>query len=195
MSGREVAVQGSAAVDVAPETSVTSLVQFALEKGTDVEVLERLVALQERVTERNARSEFFGAMTAFHAECPPITKTRENSQFKVSRNGVQKAARYAPLEEITRVAQPVAAKHGLIWKWDTRIEGELMHVICRVTHVAGHSEETTVSMPFESKAGSSPQQKYGTAQTYGMRYRLIAALGITTADDDTDGNSPDGDDG
>ena len=65
-----------------------------------------------------------------------------------------------------------------------------MHVICRVTHVAGHSEETTVSMPFESKAGSSPQQKYGTAQTYGMRYSLIAALGITTADDDTDGNAP-----
>ena len=105
---------------------------------------------------------------------------------------MRRKARYAPLEDIDRIARPVAARHGLTWTWDTKIEGPLMHVACRVMHVMGHSETTSVSMPWESKAGSSPQQKYGSAQTYGMRYSLVAALGITTADEDTDGNEPGG---
>ena len=167
--------------------AVSGLVALAIEKGVDVEVLERLVALQERVTERNARAAFFEALAKFREACPPIRRTRENSQFKVTRDGVQRASRYAPLDEIDRIARPVASSCGLTWTWDTRVEGDLLHVTCRVMHVMGHSETTVVSMPVESKAGSSAQQKYGSAQTYGMRYSLIAALGITTADEDMDG--------
>lgn len=170
-------------------SDVTSLVQLAIDKGVDVMLLERLVALKERVDERDARAAFIAALAAFQAECPPILKTRENSQFQVTRAGARRSARYAPLEEIDRVARPVAAKHGLVWTWDTRVDGELMHITCRVLHSMGHSECATVSMPYESKAGSSPQQKYGSTQTYGMRYSLTAALGITTADDDVDGAS------
>lgn len=166
---------------------VSALVRLAIEQKVPVEALERLVALQERVMERDARTAFVEALAAFRADCPPILKTRENSQFDVTRNGVRQKARYAPLEDIDRIARPVAAKHGLTWTWDTKIDGPLMHIACRVMHVMGHSETTNVSMPWESKAGSSPQQKYGSAQTYGMRYSLVAALGITTADEDTDG--------
>jgi hypothetical protein len=166
---------------------VTSLVQLAINKGVDVEVLERLVALQERVTERNARASFFKALAEFRSECPPIKKTQINTQFEVTRDGVKRAARYAPLDEIDRIARPVAANHGLTWTWDTTVDEKLMHVICRVLHVDGHSEATTVAMPHGSNAGSSPQQKFGSTQTYGMRYSLIAALGLTTTDEDADG--------
>jgi len=169
------------------QEEASGLVKLALEKGHSVEVLERLVALQERVTDRDARMAYVSALSAFRAECPPIKKTRENTQFQTTRGGVKKPVKYAPLEEIDRVARPVAEAHGLIWTWDTRVEGDLMHVTCKVLHVDGHSESATVSLPFDSKAGASPQQKYAIAQTYGMRYSLIAALGITTADEDTDG--------
>lgn len=168
-------------------SDVTALVEMAINKGVDVTLLERLVALKERVDERDARAAFIAALAAFQSECPPIIKTRENTQFKVTRAGAPRNARYAPLEEIDRIARPVAAKHGLVWTWDTRVEAELMHITCRVLHAMGHSENATVSMPYESKAGSSPQQKYGSTQTYGMRYSLTAALGITTADEDVDG--------
>jgi hypothetical protein len=170
-----------------PAESITSLVRFAIANNVGVDVLERLVALQERVTERNARTAFVEALTKFREDCPPVTKTRENTQFKVTRGGVSVNAMYAPLDEIDRVARPVAAGHGLVWTWNTSVDDKLMHVTCRLIHVLGHSEETNVSMPYESKAGSSPQQKYGSTQTYGMRYSLIAALGLTTADEDTDG--------
>ena len=130
---------------------------------------------------------FYRALAAFRAECPQPKKTRENAQFSVTRNGVKRSSMYAPLEEIDRVAGPVAAAQGLSWIWDTRIEGEFMHVTCKLFHQDGHTEHATVSMPYESKAGASPQQKFGSTQTYGMRYSLIAALGITSADEDVDG--------
>lgn len=169
-----------------------SLLAMALQNpalAANVEVVERLVALQERAQERNARAAFFEAMTAFRAECPPIPRTRENTQFQVTRSGARVNARYAALEDIDRIARPVAARHGLSWTWNTTVEGDAMRVTCRVAHVDGHAEETSVTMPTESKAGSSPQQKYGSAQTYGMRYSLVAALGLTTADEDVDGNA------
>jgi ERF superfamily len=171
--------------------AITQLLSLAIDRNVPVETIEKLMALHERMADRTAAQEFAEAMTAFRTECPTITKTQENTQFKVTRSGVTRAARYAPLEEIDRVARPVAARHGLTWTWDTRIEGELSHVSCRVAHIGGHSETTNVSMPFGSNAGSSPQQKYGTAQSYGMRYSLIAAMGITTADEDVDGAAAD----
>lgn len=143
--------------------------------------------------ERDARNDFVQALAAFREACPQIKKTRENKQFsKVNRAGVKVASRYAALEDIDAIARPVASEHGLIWTWDTTVDDTLMHITCKVLHVGGHSETATVSMPYESKAGASPQQKYAITQQYGMRYSLIAALGITTADEDNDGNAPDG---
>jgi len=171
---------------------MSGLVRLAIQEKVPVEVLERIVALQERVSDRNARAAFYEALAAFHDECPPIKKTRENTQFEVTRGGVKRPSKYAPLEEIDQTARPVAAKHGLVWTWDQRVEGAVMHITCRLMHVMGHVEESTVVMPLESKAGSSAQQKYGSAQTYGMRYSLIAALGLTAADEDVDGAGPNG---
>lgn len=172
------------------EPSIGELMQFAMDKGGPeaVATLEQLLKLRIMVEDRNARQAFVAAMTAFRAECPPIVKNRDNTQFsRVTREGAQRYVRYAPLDEIDRIARPVAAKHGLVWTWNTTVDEKLMHITCRVIHVDGHAEETVVSMPYESKAGSSPQQKYGSTQTYGMRYSLIAALGITTTDEDWDG--------
>ena len=171
---------------------IPDMIRWALENDANVEVMERIVALQERVSLQNARMAFSQALSAFRAECPQPKKTRENIQFSVTRGGVKRHSMYSPLEEIDRVARPVAAAHGLAWTWDTKIEGDFMYVTCKLFHVAGHSETSTVPMPWESKAGSSPQQKLGSTQQYGMRYSLIAALGITTADEDLDGNAPDG---
>ena len=96
----------------AEQTEPRSLVQLAIERNVPVEILKQLVALQQQVAERDARAAFVEALTAFRAECPPIPKTHENTQFSVTRNGVKRTARYASLEDIDRIARPVAASHG-----------------------------------------------------------------------------------
>lgn len=176
-----------AALTPAEAGDMPDLVRYAIGNQVPVEVLERIVALQERIMERDARAAFFEAMTRFRAECPQPKKTRQNIQFTVTRNGVKRPSMYSPLEEIDRVARPVAAKHGLTWTWDTLVDGDLIHYDCRLMHVMGHTQVSRVSLPHESKSGASPQQKFGSTQQYGMRYSLLAALGLTTADEDLDG--------
>lgn len=188
------ATEGAPSVALSREPTTMDLMRMALAQGPEgITALERLAALKEREDARSARAAFFEAMTGFRAECPPIPKTRTNAQFQVNRNGVKQPAKYAALETIDLVARPVAARFGLAWTWNTRVnKAGMMRVTCRVSHVEGHFEETSVTMPCESSAGSSAQQKYGSAQTYGMRYSLVAALGLTTADEDTDGAAPRG---
>jgi hypothetical protein len=89
------------AVAVPPASEVSGLVRLAIEQNVSVEILERLVALQERVTARNAETAMAEALAAFQATCPPIPKT---ITAEVRKNGV-KAYEYqfAPLDEVVRV--------------------------------------------------------------------------------------------
>lgn len=163
------------------------IVAAAVDKGIDAASLERLLGVYERVKAGNAAQEFARAMGAFRSECPPVER-RSNTQFRVNRNGVEVVRKYASLEDIERVVRPHLAKNGLSFRWDSSVlDGSKLTLACVVTHEGGHSERSQVTMPIDSKAGCSEQQKMGIAYTYAQRYSLIQALGITTADEDNDG--------
>lgn len=186
----EIATVEATPMVVAPEdtSGEGSLVRLAIEKGVDVEVLERLVALQERVTERNARAAFFEAVAAFQEECPEIAKSKTANI--ATRGGAGYGYTYAPLEEIARTIRPVLKRHGLSYSFDAALSGEVMQVVCVLRHVEGHEERASFPVPVDTKAAMSGAQKNGAALTYGRRQSLIAVLGLTTADPDTDAPEP-----
>lgn len=174
----------------APETTeieavpdVPSLVKLAIEKGVDVEVLERLVALQERVTDRLARTEFFGALKAFQDDCPPLHKSK-TAKIATSGGGSYSYA-FAPLDAIARTVRPVLDKHGLSYSWTTEPSGDTgtLNVVCILRHVEGHEERSTFPVPTETRAAMSGAQKNGAALTYGQRQSLVSVLGVTATDD------------
>lgn len=165
--------------------NVSSLVALAIEKGVDVAVLERLVALQERVTERNARAAFFEALSSFQDECPEIRKSKTASI--ATNSGGSYSYNFAPLEQITRTIRPVLKKHGLSYSWNTEYAGDgILNVICILRHIEGHEERAAFPVPTGTSAKMSDAQKNGAALTYGRRQSLIAVLGLTTADEDSD---------
>lgn len=179
-------VQHSAPAD---EGDVSSLVRLAIDRNVPVEVLERLVALQERVTERAARKAFFDALTAFQQECPEIPKNRKVDY--VTKSGSKVKYNYAEYEEIARVIRPILARHGLSYSFAGELKGaSLMDVVCVLRHIDGHVERTPFPTPIDTNASMSPSQKNGAALTYGRRQSLISALGLTTADEDNDGAEP-----
>lgn len=165
-------------------TEVSSLVRLALDRGVDVEVLERLVALQERVTERDARAAFFQALADFQEACPEIPKSK-TAQIK-TRGGSSFNYTYAPLEAITRTIRPALKERGLSYSWDVEAVDGVLNVICVLRHVEGHVERSTFPVPTATDAAMSAAQKNGAALTYGRRQSLVAVLGLTTADDDPD---------
>lgn len=183
-TGVEVARQEEGAPAKA-DSAPADLVRLAIEKQVDVEVIERLVALQERVTERNARAAYFRALSDFQDRCPPIQKKRE---AKIqTRKGGNYAYTYAPLEEIARVIRPLLREVGLSYSFDVaHSEAGVLDIACILRHVDGHEERSTFPVPIETTAAMSGAQKNGAALTYGRRQSLVAVLGLVTADADAD---------
>jgi hypothetical protein len=190
------AVRSDSELATIPATPM-SIIAAAVQQGASIEVMERLFALQERAQANEARAAFNTAFARFKAACPPIRRTNINPQFsKVNRAGVKVPRTFAGLDDIERDVRGPLSANGLSYRWtDTKVENGMMSMTCVVMHEAGHSESSTVPcLPIDSKAGCADLQKSGTAQSYAMRYSIIQALGLTSCDDDMDGNAePSGD--
>lgn len=160
-----------------------SLVQQAIEKGADVEVLERLLALAKDVRAENARDLWNKAMAEFQRTCPPIRKT--SSAQVQTRTGQNYTYSYASLDEIMETIRPVMGPLGLSVAWRGRFEGKVVVQNCRVSHSAGHFEESG-EMPIpidEGGMGASAAQRIGIATTYAKRYALLSIIGMAPEDD------------
>lgn len=59
--------------------------------------------------------------------------------------------------------------------------------MCIISHVDGHDESTTMSAEADTSGNKNAIQSRGSSVTYLQRYTLIGALGISTADEDVDG--------
>jgi hypothetical protein len=175
----------------AAEPSIGMILQYAIEKGHAPEAIEKLAAVFERMQDRRAAQAFALAMSGFRADCPPIPRKTENAQFMVTIAGNKRPRRYASLDDIAATIREPLSKHGLSFRWsEGKIADGFLSVTCVVTHIDGHKESSAVTVPIDSKAGCSDQQKMGTANTYAQRYSIIQALGLTSCDDDDDGNGP-----
>jgi len=171
------------------EGSMSPLLHLAIEKGVPVETLAKLVELHERMAAREAARAFADAMARFKTTCPPIPRRSENAQFSVTRNGVKVVRRYASLDDIEATIRKPATDCGLSFRWgDARVENGSLTMACVVSHVGGHSESSAVTLPLESRAGCSEAQKFGAVMTYAQRYSLVHAFGLTSCDEDSDGN-------
>ena len=185
----EIELAGSSAIVPLTPNSMQELMRIAVEKGSEgVEILERLVALDERVSARRAAMAFAAAMARFKATCPPVPRRTPNAQFSVSRNGVMSPRLYASLQDIEATIRAPTGECGLYHRWtDASVSAGMLTMACVVSHVGGHSISSPIAMPLESKAGCSEQQKFGITYAYSQRYSLINAYGLTSCEEDTDG--------
>lgn len=168
---------------VAQEPSPATILSRAVESGVDPEGLEKLADLYERMEARQAKKLFFQALTAFQAELPDIPHDKEAGQgnFKYE---------YTSLGQLRKHTQPLLEKQGLSYRFDTRMhDGKYMEIICYLTHEAGHSEQSSMTLPIDSGRMNNIQQ-FGSTDSYGRRYVLLNALGITTAGSDNDAQMP-----
>lgn len=158
------------------------LIRLALERNVPVETLERLIALQAQVMERDAEMEMAQALAAFQTECPPIPRVKTAD---VTKQGVkQYSYNFAPYEVIAKIIQPYLTKHGLSYTHDAEVGDGVVKVICTLQHIAGAKRKATFTGPFDSSGGKNPLQAVGSARSYGKRYSLADVLGLSTEDDD-----------
>ena len=85
---------GKVALTEYPERG-ESLVQMAVQNGSDIDVIERMAALMKEEREDQRKRAFFAALGVFQAECPRIDKSDAAHNTK-----------YAKLERITQAIKP-----------------------------------------------------------------------------------------
>lgn len=157
-----------------------ALVNTAVEKGYDINIIQSLMDYQDRWDKKQAKQAFDAAMALAVNEIPTIAK---NKKAIVDKDGNARY-RYDDLSEIAETVKPILKKHGLSYRFRTQQNGEIVSVTCIVSHVDGHSEENTLSASNDTSGSKNAIQAVGSAVTYLERYSLKAALGLAAAEDD-----------
>jgi len=176
------------------QQSPMALISKAIESNISVETMEKLMNLQERWDKKKAKEAFDEAMAKFQEECPVIvkdTKVYEKGQQNIQEAQRKVRYRYAKLDSIVRQTKGIIAKNSFSYLIKTVIDKEFLIAICRVTHSAGHSEETDFKVPIGGEEFMSDVQKYGARMTFAKRYVFCNAFGILTGDEDVDGQADD----
>lgn len=165
--------------------SPAEMIEKAVSGGADLDKLEKLLSLQERWEANEAKKAYNVAMAEFKKNPPKIEKDKKVGYSTQKGNvGYSHATLANVVEKITKEL----SKHGLSASWKTTQNGAVT-VTCIITHLKGHSEETTLSAPSDSSGSKNAIQAIGSTITYLERYTLLAALGLATHDQDDDGQS------
>lgn len=154
------------------------MLQQALERGTDMDQLTKLMDLQDRWEKNEARKAYVSAMSAFQQECPTIDKTLKAHN-----------STYAGLAETLEQIRGLMSTNQLSHSWVTEQKDGQISVTCCVTHVQGHKECTTMSAAADTSGSKNNIQAIGSTVKYLQRYTLFSILGLASKENDDDGKA------
>lgn len=180
-----VAKRAEAAAPVQASVAAMTTMQMinaAIERGANMDVLEKLMTLHERWEANQARKAFDEAMASAKAEIPPIFKNR-TVDFTSTKGRTH--YKHEDLAEIARTVNPILGKYGLSYRFRTSAEvNQPVCVTCIVSHRLGYYEENTLHGPRDESGNKNSIQAIGSTLTYLQRMTLKAALGLAATDDD-----------
>jgi hypothetical protein len=163
--------------------------RIARDPNANIEAMERLLAMRERVMAQNAKAAYTAAMMAVKPLLPVIDrKGRIEIRDKHDPNKVLQSTAFAKWEDIDAAIAPTLAEHGfaLTFRSGVAPDGKLT-VTGIVSHRDGHSEETTVTLPHDGSGSKNAVQAVGSSLSYGKRYAATLLLNIRTKGEDDDG--------
>jgi hypothetical protein len=162
--------------------NVEALISEAIKQGTPVDTMERILAMRRELKAEFAKEAFDRAMAKFQSECPVIQKTKT-----VRTDAGAVAYKYAPIESIVEQVKVPLQTNGFSYSTNMRMLESGVEVTVKVTHSAGHSELTQMTVPFGAKTRvMSDTQVVAAASTFAKRYAFCNAFGILTGDEDND---------
>lgn len=182
--------------DVKPSSVVSSatpsltrthpLVAVAMHSGNlDPATIREMMQLQRDWEAGEAKRAYTEALVRMKSELPAFIEKKHAADYTTDKGRTYYT--FAKISDVLEVVLPVLSRHGFSMTWLPSNTGSNVTVTCRLTHSAGHSEETTMSAPPDAKGGKNPVQAIGSTQTYLQRYTACSMLGIATADmDDAD---------
>lgn len=172
--------------NLSPLANVAALV--ASNKELDVDKIGKLLEIQERWQANEAKKAYVRAMSDFKTDPPEILKDKHVSY---STKGGITDYDHATLYNVTTTINAELSKHGLSASWKTSQDSGSVAVTCKISHILGHSEETSLSAPPDATGSKNAIQSIGSTVTYLQRYTLFAITGLAGKNQDDDGAGAD----
>lgn len=158
---------------------IAMIERLATNPDVNVDVIERMLAMRERVMARNAEAEFNAAFAEMQPEIPVITESHEGDAGKWT---------FAPLEDIVEPLRPILAKYGFALSHKSEWpDGKTVKVIGILKHRSGHAEKSEFMSGADNSGSKNAIQGLGSAVAYGKRYTTKDLLCIVTRREDDDG--------
>lgn len=172
------------ASDVSPMFAMIE--RAARDPAVDIDKLERLMQMQERMVSRQAESAFNDAMSDAQARMRTIGADANNPQTR---------SKYASYGKLDKALRPIYTDNGFSLSFDTGKDAppDCVRVLCYVSHKAGHSRTYHVDLPADGKGAKggdvmTKTHAVGAGMSYGMRYLLKMIFNVAVGEEDVDGN-------
>jgi ERF superfamily protein len=158
-----------------------ALVQQAIDKGTDPQVIASMVQLAERWQVNEDKRAFREAMAKFKDNPPKILKDK-----LVKFGGTEFV--HATLDNVCECIVKALAGFGITHRWVPSQKDGQITVTC-VLSLGSYSEGTPLSAGADTSGSKNAIQAIGSTVSYLQRYTLLSATGMATEMPDDDGAS------
>lgn len=178
--------------DEKPQTMLAMIERFARDPAVDVNKLQALLNMQERLMANQARAEFNEAFARLQQKLPRITKkgeVRYPTEKNNPRSATKKAFNYARWEDIDELIRPLLNEEGFSLSWDSvpHASGGIV-VIGKLRHSGGHEQIASIGpLPLDTSGGKNNLQAAGSTFSYAKRYTAQMLLNLTYEGEDDDG--------
>lgn len=187
MTKQAVATQQEPAAPAAqsePGQLLSAIVMLAKDASVDVNKLQALMAMQERMETRQAETEFNRAFAKMEPFLPRI-KRDGTVEYKD-----KPAFKFARWETVDDGIRPILREHGFSLSFNTtprQGDGGGLVITGTLMHTSGHSKSASIPLPLDSSGGKNNLQGAGSTFSYGKRYTTTMLLNIVTENEDDDG--------
>lgn len=166
-------------------TSIDAIITQAIQANASVETMEKIFSLREKMKAEQAKEAFVSALANFQSSCPIIEKKKK----VFNKDGKTVRYIFAPIDSIVEQIRESLVRNGLSYSWTIENQPTMVKAICTITHILGHKETSSFEVPIDPESYMTAPQRYASASTFARRYSLCNALGISTGDEDLDGNN------
>jgi hypothetical protein len=131
-----------------------------------------------------AKQAYYAAFAAMQPHLPMVLK---RGGIKDRNGNIQ--SRYALWEDVVDAIMPVLAEHGMALSFRIKNADGKMTVTGILAHKDGHTEETTIELPYDTTGAKNAVQAIGSSASYGKRYTAFALLNLAAKGEDDDGQA------
>lgn len=154
-------------------TVLSIISRAATDPNIDIDKMERLLQMHERMQERQAAADFAADLADMQDKLPSIGE-RGHAAGRYT---------YALWEDINAAIKPVLRAHGFSLTFRTDFADGIT-VTGVLLHKSGHREETSIKLPADSSGNKNAVQAVASSVSYGKRYAAGALLNLTSHGED-----------